>query len=220
MQILADSRILAPGGRRKFTAYELKFDPPQIHRYLDHTPDLSPEIREGSGKYVIGYKNRDHREVELFALLTCATAIDFNQLDALGECPPEEQLRLMKLVGQVQSDFEHNAILAKYRKEIMREAGEFRFVGGGLISVDPEKKLIQLNRGSASTGFVPWSIIAESFEHDKTYVEYTLQIILGGEERDTGRAVNRREEGWYREMGIPVILLPKSKKPTAQTPPL
>lgn len=219
MRILANSRVLDPDKRKKFTAYDLMFDPPQIHRYLDHQLDKSPDLKEGSGKYVIGYKNRNHREVELFALLTSTTVIDFMELENQGRLPPEkqpgeeEQIKLLRVMKEVQADFHHDELIARYRKAEYPDAKEFRFIGGGLISVSVGNRRIQLTRGSTSTGFVPWSIIAESFEHDKAYQKFTVQIVLGDDERDIGMAINRREESWYREIGAPLIL-PKRKKIT------
>jgi hypothetical protein len=216
MRVLANSRILHPERRKKFTAYELMFDPPQIHRYSDHRLDESTEIKEGSGKYVIGYRNRNHREVELFALLTSATVIDFMKLENQGKLPPErqpaeeEQIKVLGVMREIQSDFHHDELIAKYRAVLHREECDFRFIGGGLISVSLESKKIQLTRGSTSTGFVPWSILAESFEHDRKYHEFTVQIVLGEDDRDIGMAINRREVAWYREIGVPVILPKKT----------
>lgn len=214
-QITSGPRVLTPQ-KRNFIAYELLFDPPQIHRYINHQPDQTDGPKEGSGKYVLGYKNNNHQELELFALLTCPSAIDFEKLEKMGTLPPdkqppvEEQLKILSLMGEIQADFEHNEILAKYRREILPDAKEFRFIGGGLISIDLGEKLIQITRGSASTGFVPWSILADSFKDAPTYAEFVVKIILGDDERDIGRAINRREESWYREIGAPVIL-PKRK---------
>lgn len=217
MQILANARVIHPDKRRKFSTYELTFDPPKIHRFIDSNGDKSKELRDGMGKYVIAYKNNNHREVELFALLTSEEPVDFMEWEKHAHLPPEkqlsveDQLRILRIMGNVQSNFEHDQLLDKYKEEIGPDACGFEFIGGGLISVFTQRKLIQLSRGSTSTGAVPWTIIGDSFEHDKHFREYKIQIVLGEEDRDIGFPVNHREEEWYRELRIPVILAPKKQ---------